>query len=116
VRVARGFRSIRLARAIACREQELLAHSRREKRRLEPEVGSVHDHSEAKHIVAKSSRTLDATDAEEYAGAVDLGGRDVWCHQADPFPATRRYDRAGYSVSPLDRASFSARSKMSSSS
>jgi hypothetical protein len=81
VRIARGLRSIRLARAIACREQELLAHSRREKRRLEPEVGSVHDHLEAKHIVAESSCTLDVADAEEYAGAVDLGGRDVWCHQ-----------------------------------
>ena len=115
MRIARGVRSIRLARAIACREQELLAHSRREKRRLEPEVWSVHDHSEAKHIVAKSSRTLDVADAKEYAGAVDLGGRDVWCHQlilsCDPM-----HERAGYSVDPLDRASFSARSKMSSSS
>ena len=72
MRVARGLRSIRLARAIACREQELLARSRRETRRLEPEVWSVHDHSEAKHIVAKASRTLDAADAEEYAGAVEL--------------------------------------------
>ena len=73
MRVARGFRSIRLARAIACREQELLAHSRREKRRLEPEVWSVHDHSEAKHIMAKPSRALDAADAEEYAAAVGFG-------------------------------------------
>lgn len=65
MRIARGLRSIRLARAIACREQELLAHSRREKRRLEPEVGLVHDHLEAKHIVAESSCTLDVADAKD---------------------------------------------------
>jgi len=62
-----------MARAIVCREQELLADPRREKRRLESKVGSVHDHSEAKHLVAKSSRALDAADAEEYAAAVDFG-------------------------------------------
>jgi len=70
-----------MARAIACREQELLADPRREKRRLEPKVGSVHDHSEAKHIMAKPSRALDAADAEEYAAAVDFGWRRVRCHQ-----------------------------------
>ena len=62
-----------MARAIACRQQELLAHPGRKKRRLESKVGSVHDHSEAKHILAKPSRALDAADAEEYAAAVGFG-------------------------------------------
>ena len=62
-----------MARAVACREQELPADPRRKTRRLESEVGSVRDHSEAKHLVTKSSRALDAADAEEYAAAVDFG-------------------------------------------
>jgi len=62
-----------MVRAVACREQELLAHPRRKKRCVESKVGSVHDHSKAKHILTKSSRALEAADAEEYAAAVDFG-------------------------------------------
>jgi hypothetical protein len=62
-----------MIRAVARRKQELLAHPRRKKRRLEAKVGSVHDDSEAKHILTEPGRALDAADAEEYAAAVGFG-------------------------------------------
>jgi hypothetical protein len=62
-----------MIRAVARRKQELLAHPRRKKRCLESKVGSVHDHSEAKHILTEPGRALDAADAEEYAAAVGFG-------------------------------------------
>ena len=102
-----------LARAIARREQELLAHSRREKCRLEPEVGSVHDHSEAKHIVAESS-----------ARSMLLTRRIRWCcrprwtrcvvSSADPFlrPTPRaRSESEGSVTRSITRLRRSARDR-----